>query len=256
MVRGFEKFTEAFKTFEDCYVLIGGVACLVAMEDVGLDFRTTKDFDIVLIVEALNSKFVKCFWQFIQDGGYEIREKSSGKKEFYRFQKPTDRSFPFMLELFSRKPDVLKLSNESTLTPIPTDQDVSSLSAILLNADYYSFISSHKIISNGLSVVSSETLIPLKAKAWLDLSERLANGERIDRKVIKKHKNDIIRLFALLSPELSVSLPNSIREDFRTFIKDFKQEEVNFKQFGLGTLAMDEFIENLSRIFGVLTSEL
>ena len=65
-------------------------------------------------------------------------------KQFYRFTKPADGTFPYMLELFSRKPDALSIADESHLTPIPTDQEVASLSAILLDDGYYSFITQGK----------------------------------------------------------------------------------------------------------------
>jgi len=73
---------------------------------------------------------VDAFWAFVKAGKYQIQQKSSGRKQFYRFQKPQDETYPFMLELFSRKPDALALADESQLTPIPVDEDVSSLSAI------------------------------------------------------------------------------------------------------------------------------
>jgi hypothetical protein len=69
-------------------------------------------------------------------GGYEVQEKSTGEKQFYRFQKPTNADYPFMLELFSRQPDVLQVADGSHLTPLPVEEDASSLSAILLDNDY------------------------------------------------------------------------------------------------------------------------
>jgi hypothetical protein len=155
-----------------------------------------------------------------------------------------------MLELFSRNPDVLKPVKDSQLTPIPFGEEVSSLSAILLDDDYYAFITTYKIVLNELSMVDAKVLIPLKAKAWLDLSDRAANGERIDSKTIKKHKNDIVRLFSILSPELRIVLPNSVGTDFDLFLKMFSLETINFKQLELGEMTMDEFISGLSLIFG------
>src|SRR6266702_8234842 len=64
---------------------------------------------------------------------YRIREAGdTGKPLLYRFQKPADASYPFMLELFCRSPDGILLADRSRLTPIPFDEVVSSLSAILL----------------------------------------------------------------------------------------------------------------------------
>jgi hypothetical protein len=100
-------------------VLIGGGACELIMDEAGVDFRATKDLDIVLIVEALDRAFADRFWAFVQEGGYEIRERSEGQKILYRFQKPQARDFPAMLELFSRSPKGLQLPEDATLTPLP-----------------------------------------------------------------------------------------------------------------------------------------
>lgn len=88
MVKGIEIFRQYFKNFEEQYVLIGGVACDIVLEENASAFRATKDLDIVLIVEAFNEEFGKKLWQFIEDGGYQNRLKSNGKPQFYRFDKP------------------------------------------------------------------------------------------------------------------------------------------------------------------------
>ena len=62
MVRGLELFKEHFKGFQEHYVLIGGTACSILMEESGVPFRATKDLDIVLIAEALNPDFVRVMW--------------------------------------------------------------------------------------------------------------------------------------------------------------------------------------------------
>jgi hypothetical protein len=138
MVKGLDIFQEHFAAHSDQFILIGGTAATLAMEQAGLDFRATKDLDIVLHIEALTPAFGKTFWTFIETGGYEIREASdTGKPLLYRFQKPADANYPFMLELFCRSPDGILLADGSRLTPIPFDEVVSSLSAILLDDAYY-----------------------------------------------------------------------------------------------------------------------
>lgn len=69
---------------------------MLDMEEAGLDFRATKDLDIVLPVEALDGMFVEAFWQFIRNGGYQNRQKSTGKQLFYRFHSPKESSYPEM----------------------------------------------------------------------------------------------------------------------------------------------------------------
>lgn len=217
MVKGLDKFREHFAVYSDRYVLIGGVASELVMREAGVPFRATRDLDMVLCIEALDGDFVREFWEFIKNGGYQHQQKSTGEKQFYRFTSPSNKGFPEMLELFSRNPYDLELGDDSHLTPIPVDEDLSSLSAILMNSDYYQFIHNHTQQIDGISVVSEACLIPLKAKAWLDLSQRKESGEKIDSKNIKKHRNDIFRLFQILSPDSRISLPDSIGNDMQRF---------------------------------------
>ena len=85
MVRGLDIFTEWFKTFSDQYVLIGGTAAALTMQEFGVPFRGTKDLDVVLHIEALTPEFGKVFWKFIDVGGYEIKQHSNGRPRLYRF---------------------------------------------------------------------------------------------------------------------------------------------------------------------------
>lgn len=102
MVNGIEIFRKHFIDFKEQYTIIGGFACDLLMTDAGLDFRQTVDIDMVLTVEELTTEFANAFWEFIGQGGYQARQRSNGKPEFYRFVNPTNPAFPKMIELFSR----------------------------------------------------------------------------------------------------------------------------------------------------------
>ncbi len=124
MVKGLDFFKEHFRSYADRYILIGGTACDLAMREAGLEFRVTKDLDIVLCLEVLDTEFVSAFWDFVRAGGYRQKQKATGGRQYYRFQKPTNDDYPFMLELFSRRPDLLDLAEGSDLTPLPTEAEV------------------------------------------------------------------------------------------------------------------------------------
>ncbi len=229
MVEGLDLFRTRFADFADQYVLIGGAACTVAMQSVGIEFRATKDLDIVLGGEVLDAEFATTFWQFVRGGRYENQEKATGDRQFYRFTSPQTDGFPFMLELFSRMLDTLTPAAGSVLTPIPFDDEVSSLSAILLNDDYYSFLMSGKREVDGFQIVGAEHLIPLKARAWLDLTERKAAGADVDSKNIRKHKNDVFRLFAIVDPDFAGPVPDQVKADVATFIEKMPAEALDLK---------------------------
>ena len=206
MVSGFTKFKERFQGFKNQYVIIGGTACDLIMENEELPFRATKDVDIVLIVESITAEFGRQFWEYVKEAGYEHLNKSTGNAQFYRFTSPKSKEYPYMIEIFSRNPDFIILEDDAVLTPLPIDDEISSLSAILLNEAYYELLKTGQMMVEGIPVLSPTCLIPFKAKAWLDLKERKLNGEQVDSKNIKKHKNDVFRLAQLITANPSLRL--------------------------------------------------
>ena len=205
----------------------------------GLEFRATKDLDLVLVVEAMDAEFGKLFWQFIQDGGYEIRERSGGKPQFYRFQKPVKSNFPVMLELFTRIPDGLVLSADAHLIPIPIDEAVSSLSAN---------------VTDNIACVGTDRLIPLKANAWLDLRNRVAQGEVIDARNVRKHLLDVVRLSQLLSPGMRIDVPDRVGADLNRFLGLMVQEAVDMKILGLGQTKLPTVADRIREAYGLAVS--
>ncbi len=251
MVRGLDTFKDHFRGYEDQYVLIGGTACSLAMEEAGLRFRVTEDLDIVLCIEAIKPDFVDRFWEFVRAGKYQNKQKSIGERQLYRFYNPEDLSYPAMLELFSRVPDVLSFEGEGHLIPIPMGEEASSLSAILLEDSYYSFIHAGKKDHEGLSIIGPEHIIPLKARAWLDLTTRKADGESVDSRDVKKHKNDVFRLYLVIQPDATIVLPDLIKADMSRFIAEIELEEVDLKQLGYRSGTLDEVLAGLKSIYGL-----
>ena len=252
MVIGLNCFKQHFAPYANQYVLIGGTACSVIMQESGLDFRATKDLDIVLYVEALNLNFASAFWKFIEEGGYQYRQRSTGKEVFYRFATPTSSNYPSMIELFSRIPDNVKFFGKGHLTPLPINETIASLSAILLDDVYYDFIHLGKQQINDLSVLDAIHLIPLKARAYIDLKRRKQNGESVNEKDIRKHKNDVIRLYQLLSAKSRKDLPPTIKNDMSFFLNDIKNDNlINCKNLGLKNVDAHKIIQILGGIYGI-----
>lgn len=251
MVNGLDRFKEHFAAFSDRYVLIGGTASSLSVKELGGEFRVTKDLDIVLCVEVLDGEFVKAFWAFIKEGRYENRQKSSGKRLFYRFYDPKVKGFPEMLELFARVPDALDMPSGAALTPIPVEEDVSSLSAILLDNDYYEFVMQRRTTIDGVSVLNAEGLIPLKARAYLDLSNRKAAGQQVDSKQIRKHKNDIFRLFAVLDREVRHILVATLKTDLELALLRIASDPPDLKSLGITSMTLSQVLDNLRRIYNL-----
>ena len=255
MVRGIEKFKEYFEAFEGNYVIIGGTACEIHEVNNAIAPRATKDIDIILIVEALSHEFVERFWEFIKSGNYGEKNKGtdvSTRHEYYRFKQPEDDSFPHQIELFSRRLDAFILPADAHLTPIPTTEDLSSLSAILMSDDYYNFTIEHSQNEDGVHIANIESLVCLKCKAYIDMIARKTQGARIDSKVIAKHKNDVFRLLAMLAPADRFATSATIQEDLRQFIQMVQEDLPNadfMKSAGLASISSEALLRLLNNCF-------
>jgi hypothetical protein len=217
-----------------------------------IDFRRTKDLDLVLIVETLTNEFVNKFWEFIKAGEYTIAEVDS-RKCFYRFVKPVVDGYPHMLELFSRRPDVIMVAPDFHITDIPTGEEASSLSAILMDDDYYNFAIANSELVDGIRVANDIALIVMKAKAFLNNRQRKEEGMQVQNVDIQKHKNDVIRLTAILMPGPSTTIPQVVKNDLREYIQVLRAEETkvqpSIQKMGLGNITVADIIERLEQVF-------
>ena len=248
MVNGINIFREHFSNFKEQYTVIGGFACDLLMMDAGLDFRQTVDIDMVLIVEALTPNFAKAFWSFIEAGGYQARQRSTGKPEFYRFVDPTNPAYPKMIELFSRPQSHVALQPDTHLMPLHIDDEVSSLSAILLNDDYYHFLLDGRTVTDDISILDAEHIVPLKMKAWLDLKSKKAEGIHVNSRDIKKHRLDVFRLFQLVREDQRIAVPKSVGENITQFINQMRETEIRLTDIGISR-SKDSILDIYSKMY-------
>lgn len=241
-----ESFREKFKEYSDCYTVIGGAACDILMSEADLSFRATKDIDMILILEDKYQEFAKVFWEYIKEGKYRCGWKNSADMHFYRFTDPSV-GYPVQIELFSRVPGY-HLSVKEGIIPIHIDDDVSSLSAILLNDDYYHFMMEGRKVINDIGVLDAEHIIPFKMFAWLDLKRRKESGEHVNEKDLKKHKNDVFRLLQVVPDETNVKSSGLVKQNIQSFFENIETEDLRLKQMGID-FEKDEAIELLKGIY-------
>ena len=248
MVIGMESFREKFKDYTDCYTIIGGAACDIIMSENDTDFRATKDIDMILILEDKSQEFAKIFWEYIKEAEYKCGWKNSDKMHFYRFTEPKS-EYPVMIELFSRMPDY-HLVVEEGIIPIHIDDDTSSLSAILLNDDFYNFMLRGRTVVNDVSVLNAEYIIPFKMFAWLDLRNRKRNGEHVNEKDLKKHKYDVFRLLQIVRNDIKIETEGLVRESIVEFLDVVLEETLPLAQLGL-PFEKEEAIAIMSEVYSV-----
>ena len=126
-----------------------------------------------------------------------------------------------------------------------------SLSAILLDDAYYSALQEAKKVVDGVTIIDEGLLIPFKARAFLDLTERLETAGNVHRDDIRKHRNDVFRLVQLLPQDASFELPKPIRQDLHSFVNRVQADEsLDPHTFG-ALFSRDEAVDLLRSAYGL-----
>lgn len=256
MVVGLEKFKEYFKDFQDCYLIIGGTACDIILEEAEFTPRVTNDIDVILIIEAIDNKqgFIKRFWEFVKAGQYSVQQKDNEKRNCYRFRDPKTENFPQQVELFCRVPDVIDINDGAHLTPIPVEEGLSSLSAILLDEVYYNYTREQSKLTGDVHHANPEALICLKTFACLSKKDLKEKGHAIKTDDILEHKYDVFRLTLMLAPDNTFEVPESIKKDLQRFVDVVKNDLPDpaiFKANGFGTQDVKAVFNQLVKSFGL-----
>jgi len=220
----FTTFFDFFKGYSDCYTIIGGNAASILLKQDEQKFRLTRDYDIVVLFENISNGFSQRFMEFVEK--YDYSMDGFGRKEdkdYYRFVTKNE-LVPKQIELFSRRPVLYDLIDPSGhKTPLHFE-DGPSLSAIVLDDDYYHILKKgiEKIKLDGeiIPVLNSSYLILFKARAHLDIQKRILEGIQVQRVDKTKHFKDVCRLTTLKPDgkyDISI-VPKSVQEDLKKFI--------------------------------------
>ncbi len=128
-----------------------------------------------------------------------------------------------MIELLSRHPDILGEPKGLTIEPLSVDEETSSLSAIIMDDDYYHFTISHSKLTDGIRHADSAALIALKARAYLNLMQDKASGKHVNSKDIKKHRSDVLKNVVIME-DGEIEAPVSIVACVHEFVASLREE--------------------------------
>lgn len=81
----------------------------------------------------------------------------------------------------------------------------------------------------------------------MDLGERQAKGEALDRKNIRKHANDVLRLSQLCAPDIRIEVAPRIARDLNRFLDAIEADRtIDPKSLGINS-SIAEIAERLRR---------
>ncbi len=250
-VRGLDNFKSFFSGFEEDFVIIGGTAASVFMGDAELDFRPTKDIDLVILgnpTKAIAARIV----EYVKLAEYEIKQSSDGKPTYYRFSKPKSDDFPHMLEVFASNTNELELAVGQHIIPVPAD-DENKLSAILLDNVYFNLVKENSILSSeGYRIINNVGNICMKAKAFREMTERASHGASIDSRHVEKHRNDVLKLALTLKDADTLTLSGVPLEDLKFVLsatKTLTKDQTKNILRDYGSPELDTILARISKVF-------
>ncbi len=124
--------------------------------------------------------------------------------------------------------------------------------------DYYKYIIENSQFEDGLHHANIEALICLKAKAFLEIKERIEKGGKEDAKQLRKHKTDVFRLTVMLTPESEFDLPATIPahvNKFAELITTDLPDKTIFKEMGLNNIDPKIVFKQFKKSFKVSEDE-
>jgi hypothetical protein len=226
IVDGIEVFEKTFSQYKDSFVIIGGTACRAMLSEGIYAPRRTEDIDMVLVLDRLDKDFIDTFWAFIKSGMYRCatRKGEDGQKKYvlYSFYDGLP-EYPSQIELLSKPLESLGNPEGHHIEVISVD-DASYLSAIILEPDYYDYLTGHTKEKNGLRYASVDSIIILKVLAYLNLREDKRNGKHVNDVDFKKHRRDVVMAAASLSFGEKYEVTDNIRESITCFINAVKTD--------------------------------
>lgn len=209
---GLHHLRDYLRDFEDDYVVIGGFATLMLLDrELEGHGKATFDIDLVLLTSN-NSYMTQKIKAYVKEGQYEIQKGARDQYTYYRFIKPHIEGFAKEIELFASNKNDLSLDPDQRIIPIDAEEGLYSLSAIMLDPEYFEMIKQNVEKSTIAPCTNTQATIMLKMSAFRDLKER--NDDKY-----KKHRRDIFKLSFLLTGEEKISLLGRMKEDFDAFIE-------------------------------------
>lgn len=214
---GLSHFQDYCKDLDEHYVIVGGFATMMLL-DSELENHGKATFDIDLVLLTNNSvEMTKRIKEYVKEGEYKIQTGSKDQYQYYRFVEPQKENFAKEIELFASNENSLELEDEQRIIPIDPEEGLYSLSAIMLDPEYFKMIKSNVDKNHRAPCTNTQATIMLKMSAFYDLKNR-------DDKKWKKHRRDILKLALLLTGDEQIKLVGRMVQDFDAFIEHLEQD--------------------------------
>ena len=207
---GLSHFEAHFRELKDQYVIVGGFATLMLLREIPNHGKATHDIDLVLLTTT-SAEMTAKIKTYIKEGAYTIQKGQQDRYQYYRFVNPQVEGYAKEIELFAAEEYGIELDEGQCIIPIDPEEGLYSLSAIMLDREYFDMIKSNIEEIEGIPYSNTLATMLLKMSAVYDLYHK---GD--DK--WKKHRRDILKLTLLLTGEERLVLTGRMIGDV-TFFK-------------------------------------
>ena len=248
---GLSHFESHFRDMKDHYVIVGGFATLMLLDrELPNHGKATHDIDLVLLTST-SAEMAAKLKTYIKEGGYTIQKGQQDRYQYYRFVDPDAEGYAKEIELFASEEYGIDLNEGQRIIPIDPEEGLYSLSAIMLDQEYFNVIKSNIEVIDNIPYSNTPSTMLLKMSAVYDLYRR---GD--DK--WKKHRRDILKLALLLTGEERIVLTGRMTTDvdfFKTEVEKLTPKVI--KQIVGKDMIVDknEVIESIEKVFVVEEQE-
>ena len=150
------------------------------------------------------------------------------------------------IEIFKKR-----FETDTGIIPIHIEDDISSLSAILLDENYYDLMMEGRIVVNGIPVLDSAYLIVFKMYAFMNLESEKKKGNFVKERDYKKHKYDVFRLLQIIDRNKKIFLVPEIKKMVNSFCDFMSQEEIPYNNLGILAGDKENDLALIKQIFSI-----
>jgi len=175
--------------------------------------------------------------------GYSFQVKDGFS--YYRFVDPKLEGYAKEIELFAVNNHGLILEEGQRIIPIDPEEGLYSLSAIMLDKEYFEMIKNNIDHSNQVPCTNTLATIMLKISAFYDLKSRSDDKW-------KKHRRDILKLVLILTGEERIELTGHMVKDVDLFMEHIESlNDKTIKQItSMHGISQADIFRILSGVFG------
>lgn len=209
---GLSHFEHYFRELKENYVVVGGFATIMLLDkEMDAHGKATYDIDLVLLTTT-STQMADKIKSYVKEGGYTIQKGQKEEYQYFRFVDPEVDGFAKEIELFAAEEYGIELDEGQRIIPIDPDEGLYSLSAIMLDKEYFEMIKNNIVDIDGVPCSNSQATILLKMSAMYDLYHR-------EDKKWKKHRRDILKLALLLTGDERIVLTGRMIDDVNFFME-------------------------------------